>query len=461
MCIVGGTSLATPLAAALEAVAGITDLTPTWTYSSSPLLNDVLSGSDGSCPSAEYLICNAAAGWDGPTGNGSISGDVGVAPPGIGSNLDSGVNGTDVTFTGGVYPNGSSTTYNWQYRVHGTISITSTSPTTSSGLGLQSASVTLCGALTPGTAYDYNLVATNSSGTTNSGFQGSFTTPASQSAPTTTAAPTTSGLPQPGQTLSARPPTWNDQSCNSSPSYQWQEASNPAGPWAVVGTSLTYALSSADLGQYVRFVATESNGVGSGNSASAVIGPVAVPGTSTATSTTKAPPTTTTPAPPTTSTVTVSFYRCARSCSLINTHGATTYRPGRVDYGRYIKEVTTLTRIVNKITTAQVSTRWTGPVTSSTAGAVSIGSGARAAAALRVKSSTRKLLAQARIAKRTRKTLTVVIASRKRPATKVWAYVISKGAVVSCTGTHSLAKAVTLAITVKTGQTVKLVAVQT
>jgi hypothetical protein len=75
-CIVGGTSLATPLTAAFEAITSVPSATtPAWTYSSpySSLLNDIVSGSDGSCSG---VICNAGTGWDGPTGNGSIDGEV-------------------------------------------------------------------------------------------------------------------------------------------------------------------------------------------------------------------------------------------------------------------------------------------------------------------------------------------------------------------------------------------------
>ena len=52
-CIVGGTSLATPLTAAFEAVTGVPGKTPAWAYSNTyaPLLNDIISGSNGTCPS--------------------------------------------------------------------------------------------------------------------------------------------------------------------------------------------------------------------------------------------------------------------------------------------------------------------------------------------------------------------------------------------------------------------------
>lgn len=74
---VGGTSLATPLITAMYALAGTPaagsypasypyhDLNP------AKDLNDITSGSDGSCGN---LLCNAGSGWDGPTGVGSPDG---------------------------------------------------------------------------------------------------------------------------------------------------------------------------------------------------------------------------------------------------------------------------------------------------------------------------------------------------------------------------------------------------
>src|SRR5207342_1372145 len=71
---VGGTSLATPLIAAYEAVTGINGTSPQWAYADSALLNDPITGSTGSCAAAIAYICNAGTGYDGPTGVGSISG---------------------------------------------------------------------------------------------------------------------------------------------------------------------------------------------------------------------------------------------------------------------------------------------------------------------------------------------------------------------------------------------------
>ena len=47
--LMGGTSLATPLVAAYYAITGLSATTPQWAYTSSALLNDPASGSNGSC----------------------------------------------------------------------------------------------------------------------------------------------------------------------------------------------------------------------------------------------------------------------------------------------------------------------------------------------------------------------------------------------------------------------------
>jgi subtilase family serine protease len=72
---VGGTSLAAPIIAAVYGLAGNASSTSTpaalpWSHASS--LNDVTSGSNGSCPTAVW--CRAGAGWDGPTGLGTPNG---------------------------------------------------------------------------------------------------------------------------------------------------------------------------------------------------------------------------------------------------------------------------------------------------------------------------------------------------------------------------------------------------
>ena len=82
----GGTSLATPLTAAFEAVTGIDGSTPQWAYTDSANLNDPTIRLDGNmCNGTLTLLCRRRRiGYDAPTGAGSISGQLVTGAPGIG-----------------------------------------------------------------------------------------------------------------------------------------------------------------------------------------------------------------------------------------------------------------------------------------------------------------------------------------------------------------------------------------
>ena len=201
----GGTSLAAPLIAAYYAITGVNGTTPQWAYTSSSLLNDPTSGSSGSCAPAIRYICTAGPAYDGPTGVGSISGAVASGAPGIGGPPISSGNSTTytqstrsrgATIKGGIYPNGSDTT--WWIEYGPTTSYGSQTPPIDIGSGKAPVSVTgYLSGLSPATPYHYRLVASNGLGTT-TGYDYTFTTPqsspndptASFTAPTATA-PTT------------------------------------------------------------------------------------------------------------------------------------------------------------------------------------------------------------------------------------------------------------------------------
>ena len=69
---VGGTSEATPIIAAVFALSGNTRRYPAeYLYENPQYLNDVTTGSNGSCGSP---LCSAGKGWDGPTGMGTPNG---------------------------------------------------------------------------------------------------------------------------------------------------------------------------------------------------------------------------------------------------------------------------------------------------------------------------------------------------------------------------------------------------
>ncbi len=70
--VAGGTSVASPVVAALFARTGLaTRATNAFSYAHPAAFNDVTGGSNGSCGT---YACNAGAGYDGPTGNGTPNG---------------------------------------------------------------------------------------------------------------------------------------------------------------------------------------------------------------------------------------------------------------------------------------------------------------------------------------------------------------------------------------------------
>jgi uncharacterized protein (TIGR03382 family) len=69
---VGGTSASSPFVASIFAATGNGgQISGSFIAQKAALFNDVLSGNNGTCPAGETLLCNAAAGWDGPTGYGT------------------------------------------------------------------------------------------------------------------------------------------------------------------------------------------------------------------------------------------------------------------------------------------------------------------------------------------------------------------------------------------------------
>jgi len=71
--VFGGTSASSPIVASVYALSGNTGGYPAAIAWSNPAgLNDVTTGSNGSCPTTVW--CNAGTGWDGPTGLGTPNG---------------------------------------------------------------------------------------------------------------------------------------------------------------------------------------------------------------------------------------------------------------------------------------------------------------------------------------------------------------------------------------------------
>jgi hypothetical protein len=72
--VFGGTSVAAPIIASVYALAGNSSTLTygSFSYSNAASLNDVVSGSNGTCGSS--YLCTAKTGFDGPTGNGTPNG---------------------------------------------------------------------------------------------------------------------------------------------------------------------------------------------------------------------------------------------------------------------------------------------------------------------------------------------------------------------------------------------------
>ncbi len=72
--VFGGTSVSSPLTASVYALAGNAASVAygSYPYSHTSALNDVTSGSNGSCGGSP--LCTAGTGWDGPTGLGTPDG---------------------------------------------------------------------------------------------------------------------------------------------------------------------------------------------------------------------------------------------------------------------------------------------------------------------------------------------------------------------------------------------------
>ena len=70
--VFGGTSVSAPLIAGIYGVTGTTGNAANRIWTNANRLNDVTSGSNGSCSTSYF--CNAGVGYDGPTGNGTPAG---------------------------------------------------------------------------------------------------------------------------------------------------------------------------------------------------------------------------------------------------------------------------------------------------------------------------------------------------------------------------------------------------
>ena len=272
----GGTSLATPLIAAYDAITAVNGATPQWAYTDSGLLNDPTTGSNGACAANIAYICNAGVGYDGPTGAGSISGDIVSGAPGIGgpsigtgtaNSYAQSVAAGGATLTGGVYANGITASAWWQYGT--STAYGQQTPATAIAPRAGPAPVTAAlGGLAEGTTYHYRLVAQNADGISY-GYDETLTTAASP--PVGTGVPAIAGTARVGQTLTASPGTWSPAGTIS---YQWKRSTSTG--WSAVAgaTGASFTPASAEVGDRIEVVVSAANAIGTASATSPAVGPV-------------------------------------------------------------------------------------------------------------------------------------------------------------------------------------------
>lgn len=210
----GGTSVASPIIAAYYALVGggAGDGGAAWAYSHAAALNDVNGGSDGTCsPTAAYL-CTGEPGYDGPTGEGSVSGDLLAGPPQVAGSYAASTTGTSVTVAGGVYTNQYDTQAFWQYGTDTGYGQSTAPIDVPSAPGVSPLSTQISG-LTPNTVYHFRLVAASCAGA-DYGYDASFSsTPSSTTTSSTTTTTSTASTSTTTATTSATATTTTMAAC--------------------------------------------------------------------------------------------------------------------------------------------------------------------------------------------------------------------------------------------------------
>jgi hypothetical protein len=176
--LVGGTSASAPIMAGVEALstAQARSLGAEAFYKAGPAghLFDITEGKNGSC-GGTYL-CEAKTGYDGPTGWGTPNGVLVFAPEATTESASS-IKTTKATLNGTVNPNGSETTYQFEYGT--TTAYGSKTPASPKSIGSGTSPVKVSEeieGLKAETTYHFRVVATNAGGTTE-GKDQTFTTP--------------------------------------------------------------------------------------------------------------------------------------------------------------------------------------------------------------------------------------------------------------------------------------------
>jgi hypothetical protein len=444
---VGGTSLAAPLTAAYAALTNVNSastsnssglLSGEWAYADAAELNDITSGSNGSaCTGANSYeaaqICNAGAGWDGPTGVGSINGGVisssagpsltvppagGIDTSRSGFSLVQSISGSSATVDGGVYPNNSATTLWWEY---------GTDAATNDGTNLSSATATSTQAIAAGSApvlaspaaisglqqgsiYYVSECASNNGGSDTT--CGNATELPISSGPVPEGAPTLaySGLAA-GDQISISEPTWTQTP--TTVSYQWQTSSD-ASNWTSAGNAFAYAIDGSDIGKFIRVAVSVADGNGTTTAYSNVVQITGASGgggtnaggggtngsggsgdsggsNGSASSSASTPPATIVQAPTlqgqarigqtlrvsgglyaNAKDLTVSFERCAHVCSVVQQGRSMSYAVRSRDAGYFLTAIVSVAGIYGGANARARVANLIGPVVSRTVGSLNI-----------------------------------------------------------------------------------------
>jgi len=275
--VYGGTSLASPIVAAYDALIGSAAASAQYPYAHLGSIFDVVSGSNGPC--GTYL-CTAGAGYDGPTGVGAPHGAGLQRAPTVGTESASAVTGTAETLKGTVNPQGSETKYQFEYGTSISYGSTTTTTVAGSDSSVHSVSATVS-SLSASTRYHFRISATSSRGT-RVGTDNIFTTGAGPPPPTNTVRPHVVGLAEVGAVLTVSTGTWTG--LPNEYAYQWWRCLPSGGggcaPSAISGaTASTYTVGAGDLGGevYVVVRAHNANGWAEGVVSDNSIAPIRAP----------------------------------------------------------------------------------------------------------------------------------------------------------------------------------------
>jgi hypothetical protein len=273
--VYGGTSLASPIVAAYDALMGSAAASPQYSYEHPSSYFDVTSGSNGFC-GGSYL-CNAVAGYDGPTGLGSPHGAGLHRAPTVGTGSASGVTTSAGTIHGTVNPNGTGAKYHFEYGTSTAYGTSTTSKEAGSGSIAQEYTASLS-SLSASTTYHFRIVATNEYGE-HVGSDNIFKTGgAGTPVPENTVQPHSVGQPVVGAVLTSSTGSWTG--LPSAYGYQWWHCMPSGGGCTEISsaTASTYTVQAADLTGTVHATVRAYNGGWSGFAVSDnSIGPIRAP----------------------------------------------------------------------------------------------------------------------------------------------------------------------------------------